>query len=215
MGSWWQDCDKQMRHSAYFIRRVSLNLDASDAEKLRIAASILLGLSETISPPRSRVRKPAGKQPKQKGRVCLVCKNNKPRNGAATCRPCERRNRQSTNGQQRARYARPLDECVQSIGFTSYNKYLESELWKAIRLRVMSAKPDCELCGRPSELVHHQSYSQEALRGEETCYLVSCCRKCHRIIHFDDSGGKRRFKEAVELCNTLLVRCNESILIPQ
>jgi hypothetical protein len=85
-----------------------------------------------------------------------------------------------------------------------YNKvYLKSDLWKEIRRRVMDRDGRrCVRCRASADTVHHKSYSQEVLDGQNDSEMISLCNRCHRFIEFK-SGQKVTLQEA-----------NERLLIP-
>ncbi len=80
---------------------------------------------------------------------------------------------------------------LRTLGFATYADYLQSETWKAIRLRVL--KRDLFRCygcyGRACQ-VHHRSYSANVLAGRDTAPLVAICYPCHQSIELDRKGNK-------------------------
>lgn len=79
-----------------------------------------------------------------------------------------------------------------AMGFASYRAYLASDLWEAIRNRVLARdKYCCRRCGENANQVHHTHYWPEVLRGEDDSYLVALCRFCHQSIEFDGNGEKK------------------------
>jgi hypothetical protein len=79
----------------------------------------------------------------------------------------------------------------------SYDVYLASKFWKAIKKRVMTRdKGLCQCCGGKGKTVHHRSYEAEVMRGEADEFLGTICDGCHDIVHFDDAGNKRTDAEA-------------------
>jgi hypothetical protein len=80
---------------------------------------------------------------------------------------------------------------LRSLGFSTYADYLQSETWKAIRVRVL--KRDnyrCHGCTRRAFQVHHTSYSADVLAGRNIKPLVAICRECHGAIELDRRGNK-------------------------
>ena len=67
----------------------------------------------------------------------------------------------------------------------AYATYLASDLWGAIRSKVLSKRPWCELCGDRATQVHHDSYHVSVMLGEMNDSLVSICRDCHEGIEFE------------------------------
>lgn len=90
------------------------------------------------------------------------------------------------------------------LGFRSYRDYLESALWKAIRLRALAkAKYRCKICGRHATQVHHTRYTIQELRGESIKHLRPLCADCHRRVEFQD-GVKLTGYEAMHRYYSLL-----------
>jgi hypothetical protein len=81
---------------------------------------------------------------------------------------------------------------LRSIGFSSYNQYLASDLWAGIRQRVFDRYGrSCKVCGGSATQVHHLWYSRWCLLGEEISPLVPLCRTCHYQVEFTPDGQKR------------------------
>ncbi len=82
-------------------------------------------------------------------------------------------------------------ELIEALGFDTYQKYLDSPLWKGIRLKALSRdNHKCQLCYRPAQCVHHKKYSSGALSGNSIHDLISLCNKCHTKVEFK-SGARR------------------------
>lgn len=78
----------------------------------------------------------------------------------------------------------------------SYEEYLESPLWKAIRnLVLVRADHVCCCCDMRAIQVHHENYSRETMLGIRTDKLHAICRGCHYEIEFTD-GVKNSLPEA-------------------
>lgn len=90
----------------------------------------------------------------------------------------------------RNKYLVKRSEDLKSMGFSSYDAYLRSDLWLGIRARVLSAQPTCELCGQPAECVHHQHYGRKTLEGKTLENLKALCHPCHQYIEFEADGQK-------------------------
>jgi hypothetical protein len=76
------------------------------------------------------------------------------------------------------------------IGFINYADYRESDLWKGIRRRVYKFRGrNCVLCGDKSKAIHHHSYAESVLRGEDIQPMYPMCDQCHKKIEYD---GKRK-----------------------
>lgn len=79
---------------------------------------------------------------------------------------------------------------------TKYQEYLESELWREIRSRVMFRdKHKCVECGGKATQVHHLSYVGEVMEGRDDSQLISICRPCHAKRHPDKQPTKRRTRQ--------------------
>ena len=68
----------------------------------------------------------------------------------------------------------------------NYSAYLVTFQWKAIRRRVFKRDGDlCKLCGKKAQCVHHISYEQDVMIGENDDELISLCNICHKGIEYD------------------------------
>lgn len=98
-------------------------------------------------------------------------------------------------------------DVLRSLGFTSYDDYIRSPLWLAIRLRVYAAKGrSCVKCGGQSEQVHHARYDKATLTGESIEFLHPVCPTCHR----DSEDRPPRLNEA----RGKLERANDRLGVP-
>jgi 5-methylcytosine-specific restriction endonuclease McrA len=83
-------------------------------------------------------------------------------------------------------------ESLTELGFSSYQAYLNSELWNGIHNAVMDRDSrTCGICRQTANHVHHFSYTQPVLLGLELDQLVSLCAQCHRRLEFTINGYKR------------------------
>ena len=90
-------------------------------------------------------------------------------------------------------------ESLQLLGFSSYRKYLRSELWHSIRAAKLKRDPECYGCGSTQYMqVHHSDYSLKVLTGEDERGLWSVCKYCHRFCEFATDGCKRSPSEATD-----------------
>ena len=77
-----------------------------------------------------------------------------------------------------------------------YPAYLKSEVWKAIRKRVLkAASRKCAGCGGKATQVHHRDYRPSVLRGDNGAPLVALCKTCHDAVH---AGDKNKSWQACE-----------------
>ncbi|KKM74076.1 hypothetical protein LCGC14_1404030 [marine sediment metagenome] len=94
------------------------------------------------------------------------------------------------------------DRLIKSLGFDSYQDYLDSGFWKAIRNRILKRDLNsCTICGSPANQVHHLRYTPKVLLGIKTKWLKSICSSCHYTVEFSDGckvtvgqAGKRTIK---------------------
>ncbi len=95
--------------------------------------------------------------------------------------------------------------------YATYDDYRKSSLWRKIRRRVLKRDGNiCLRCGGKAIMVHHRSYAEEVLAGNNDDDLASICEGCHNFISCDDAGRKRSAKETERL---LLLR-DESTNFP-
>jgi hypothetical protein len=78
------------------------------------------------------------------------------------------------------------NDVLRGMGFDSYQEYLKSSLWASIRWRVLKANPDCYVCERKANQVHHEAYRKIDLDGRCLDRLRSLCGRCHYRIEFRD-----------------------------
>jgi 5-methylcytosine-specific restriction endonuclease McrA len=84
-----------------------------------------------------------------------------------------------------------------------YADYLKSPLWRTIRRRVLKRDGNvCRRCGGKATRVHHRSYADEVMAGNDDRQLASICEGCHNVIHFDDNGQKCSPEETERLLCT-------------
>jgi 5-methylcytosine-specific restriction endonuclease McrA len=83
-------------------------------------------------------------------------------------------------------------ESLTKLGFSSYQAYLNSDLWNGIRNAIMDRDSrTCGICRQTANHVHHFSYTRPVLLGLELDQLVSLCAQCHRRLEFTINGYKR------------------------
>lgn len=92
---------------------------------------------------------------------------------------------------RRYRAYRARNETVRAMGYESYTKYLESELWATIRLTVLAERPLCHSCGAPATQVHHGCYKRRVLEGRDRTQLFPVCGKCHKEAEFRNRDGEK------------------------
>ncbi len=85
---------------------------------------------------------------------------------------------------------------MDKVQAADYADYLKSPLWRKIKRRVLKRDGEtCRRCGGKATRVHHRSYTDEVLAGNDDEQLASICEGCHNFIHFDDNGYKRSPEE--------------------
>jgi hypothetical protein len=80
---------------------------------------------------------------------------------------------------------------LKGLGFSSYQDYLASDLWRQVREKVFSEKGrKCFMCGLAASQVHHNRYHRNDFLGKRSKYLNPVCGTCHVEIEFD--GERKR-----------------------
>lgn len=78
------------------------------------------------------------------------------------------------------------NESLKDLGYRSYKDYLLSQDWRVIRSCILRDCPQCTLCGKSAEVVHHVEYDPATLLGLRKHALIALCHKCHENLEFDD-----------------------------
>jgi len=86
--------------------------------------------------------------------------------------------------------------------FLNYDDYLESGHWYWIRNKFLHKHPQCFICGKRSQEVHHKTYKN--LNRERNSDLLSLCHKCHEKLHL----YQRRYKTPLSKTHWYLLRDN-------
>ena len=96
-------------------------------------------------------------------------------------------------------YFKKRNRRLARMGFKSYHQYLQSDLWRSIRVRVMAKyKGLCMICKEPATEVHHQSYGNRILRGRSLAGLRALCSECHHEHEFEEDK-KLPFNEVTQI----------------
>lgn len=66
----------------------------------------------------------------------------------------------------------------------NYPDYLNTHWWKTKSAEYKLSHPQCELCGAPTDDVHHLNYKRLGNEWDED--LQALCRNCHNKIHFKE-----------------------------
>lgn len=75
-----------------------------------------------------------------------------------------------------------------SLGFKTYQEYLESDWWLDKKKLVLSKTKKCEQCNSHQQLyVHHITY--DTLGNEPRKDLMVVCYDCHQEIHDGEKQG--------------------------
>lgn len=82
-------------------------------------------------------------------------------------------------------------QVLSDMGFESYLDYLNSDMWKAIRARVLKRDGYFCSCGARAAVVHHNSYDKDSMTGDSIDALRSLCDSCHESVHFPESPRKK------------------------
>lgn len=90
---------------------------------------------------------------------------------------------------------------LQRLGFGDYqSSYLASALWQRIRRRILKRdNHTCFRCSEKATQVHHLTYTEPVLKGEDDSQLVSVCAECHDRIEFDGDRNRRTDPEKLRV----------------
>lgn len=65
------------------------------------------------------------------------------------------------------------------LGFKSAAEYIASPEWKSLRAWVLARDGHkCRICNEKAVAVHHESLTEDVLRGENLSELIAVCKKC-------------------------------------
>jgi hypothetical protein len=82
-------------------------------------------------------------------------------------------------------------KALRELGFSRYDAYLRSPLWRAIRSQVLAAANGrCSFCEGRANQVHHRKYTYAVLAGEDRQHLFAVCGGCHKYGEFSRWGDK-------------------------
>jgi len=90
------------------------------------------------------------------------------------------------------------DQSLKQMGFSTYDDYLESSLWKRIRSGKLKKHNTCFCCKNKATCVHHMCYDILTLKGKSDHKLLTMCESCHLDIEFTENGKKRSFSNMKE-----------------
>ena len=89
------------------------------------------------------------------------------------------------------------DTTLGYLGFSSYEEYRASDLWKNTKIAGFKYKGNtCCLCPSNANVLHHHSYELDVLNGTNLEPLFPMCNKCHQSLEF--LNGKKRPLSAVQ-----------------
>lgn len=92
------------------------------------------------------------------------------------------------------------------MGLSSYESYLQTELWSLIRMSVMMRdKWKCRCCKSHATDVHHRTYSKRVLTGQDLRQLYSLCHPCHELVTFDREGKYRSQDSSIKELERMLI----------
>src|SRR5580704_11307413 len=84
------------------------------------------------------------------------------------------------------KYPEDRETILKRLGHGSYESYLYSPVWQRIRRRIFKRdNRQCVRCSEKATQVHHLTYTEPVLKGEDDTQLVSVCAECHDRIEFD------------------------------
>jgi hypothetical protein len=99
------------------------------------------------------------------------------------------------------------NEVLKRMGFHSYQDYLKSWIWRAVRKKQLKKQPLCTGCGEAATEVHHLVYDESTMRGFCDRGLVSICRTCHESVEFDERFNKLGIMDVNKKLLALLQNC--------
>lgn len=105
------------------------------------------------------------------------------------------------------------EQALRAMGFSSYKEYLASDLWKGIRSRRLSISDGCSCCDNKADVVHHDTYHEKLLRGDQLAVerdLYPLCHGCHLKVEFS-GDRKRSWQEAVIKFRQMLFRFRNGV----
>ena len=102
-----------------------------------------------------------------------------------------RHRRRVTPEMKRARIYGERNRLLKSLGFDSYDDYLQSDTWKSLRAFVLKKSPKCLACDSPATQVHHTVYTKRVLEGKSDRGLIATCAGCHYKAEFRQSDGAK------------------------
>lgn len=104
------------------------------------------------------------------------------------------------------------DRILAEMGYASYAAYLESDLWKSIRARVIGTRGmACRMCGKPATAVHHNQYSEANLTGKSLGHLFPICHSCHESVEFVN-GEKAEPRRVFQKFSEEMSRFNQRLI---
>lgn len=77
------------------------------------------------------------------------------------------------------------NELLKDYGFTSYQEFLNSEFWRAMKdsLKTKKSFQFCYGCGNGGKLEFHHWKYKNFLDGANSKNLITMCRECHEQVH--------------------------------
>jgi hypothetical protein len=79
------------------------------------------------------------------------------------------------------------NKILHRLGYRNYGEYLDSQVWRDIRYRVLTSQGRCFICRGFANEVHHRRYTEANLSGETLKGLSPICGDCHRKIQNEGS----------------------------
>lgn len=78
-----------------------------------------------------------------------------------------------------------LNKSLEILGFSTYEEYLNSDVWKKIRKKVLKRNCyKCQACGSVNNLnVHHTRYGYKVLQSGKGGGLYVLCNRHHKKVH--------------------------------
>jgi len=81
---------------------------------------------------------------------------------------------------------RVREQSLKTLGFRTYKEYLNSNLWKTLKVRLIGQL--CQICKvEKAYTFHHVTYSIPAMIGELPDQLIPICKRCHYAGEFQNA----------------------------
>lgn len=102
------------------------------------------------------------------------------------------------------------DRVLKEMGFSSYEKYRQSKIWRDFLVEFPYSK--CVCCGEDATCYHHKNYNEDTLNLQNTLEnIYPLCKKCHYAIEFTKKKKKRFSQQMIHQAFMRLVLANNRL----